>query len=400
MALVVRRVAGDLQGRFFDLTADVLIDGVEERLTFRRFGDHPDLMDRQDVADPFAVALLLPAMLRGVPLVLEADIDERLLLALRGPIQDTLRVLQPAWRKIAVSAGSRLSPTGGPTGRGGAAAMSGGVDSMHVLRRMGLGSDIPESLRIRLLMHHHVGAHGDDDDVFAEQYGHCRRIADRLGLPLVGASCSLTSAYRKMPFIQCVTMRNVAAAMSLDHLFDAFHFASTEPVGGRVKVGHFDGISVLDSQLLPWFDSARVTWFPFGGATTRLQKTAEVLADERLCHDLLVCIRGFRKDRKAVNCGQCFKCGRLLLHAEAVGRLSAVAATFDMEAFERGRGHCIRRLLWLALGPIRNPVDAELLVFLHDRGFPFPAWARPGVAAVVLLYGRSHSLEASGTPTD
>lgn len=148
--------------------------------------------------------------------------------------------------------------------------------------------------------------------------------------------------------------------------------------------------------MLPWFNATRVTWFPFGGATTRLQKTAEVLADDRLCGDLLVCIRGFRKDRKAVNCGQCFKCGRLLLHAEAIGRLDAVAQHFDMAAFVRGRSHSIRRLLWLALGPVRNPVDAELLRFLHDQRFAFPVWARPGVAAVRLLYGPTHSL--SGSP--
>jgi hypothetical protein len=198
-----------------------------------------------------------------------------------------------------------------------------------------------------------------------------------------------------MPFISCVLMRNVAASMTLDHLFDGFQYASSEPIGGRVGVGHFDGISALEPQLLPWFNTTRVTWFPFGGATTRLVKTAEVIADDRLCGDLLVCIRGFRQDRKAINCGQCFKCGRLLLHAEAVGRLDAVAGRFDMAAFERGKPHSIRRLLWLALGPVRNPVDAELLRFMHDQGYSFPPWARPGVAAVRLLYGPAHSLSAS-----
>jgi hypothetical protein len=66
-----------------------------------------------------------------------------------------------------------------------------------------------------------------------------------------------------------------------------------------------------------------------------------------------------------------------------------------MAAFERGKPHSIRRLLWLALGPVRNPVDAELLRFMHDQGYSFPPWARPGVAAVRLLYGPAHSLSAS-----
>lgn len=270
------------------------MDGVEQRLTFNRFGDHPDLSVRQDVADPFAVVLLLPAMLRGVPLVVEDTIAERLLLARRGPIQDTLRLLERRWRKVAVTAAARPSPTGGPTGRGGTTALSGGIDSMHLLRHTALTPDMPESLRIRLLMHHHVGAHGDDDEIFAEQFGHVRGIAQRLSLPLVGARCSLTAAYRNMPFISCVLMRNVAAAMTLDHLFDSFQYASSEPIGGHATIGPFDGIATLEPQLLPWFNTTRVTCFPFGGATTRLVKTAEVLAGDRLCGDLLVCIRGFR----------------------------------------------------------------------------------------------------------
>lgn len=236
--IIIRRLESGVQDGFFDLSADVLMDGVEQRLTFRRFGDHPELTARQDVADPFAVALLLPAMLRGVPLVVEDTIDERLLLALRGPIQDTLRIMQPAWRKIGVTAGSRAAPPPGSTprdaaGRGGATALSGGIDSMHLLRHTALGPDVPESLRVRLLMHHHVGAHGDDDQIFEEQLGHVRGIAQRLGLPLVGARCSLTAAYRNVPFVTCVLMRNVAAAMTLDHLFDSFQYASSEPIGGR-----------------------------------------------------------------------------------------------------------------------------------------------------------------------
>jgi hypothetical protein len=180
--IIIRRLERGVQDGFFDLSADVLMDGVEQRLAFRRFGDHPELTARRDVADPFAVALLLPAMLRGVPLVVEDTVDERLLLALRGPIQDTLRIRQPAWRKIGVSAGSRPAPPPGQTpgdaaGRGGATALSGGIDSMHLLRHRALGPDVPESLRVRLLMHHHVGAHGDDDQVFAEQFAHVRGIA-------------------------------------------------------------------------------------------------------------------------------------------------------------------------------------------------------------------------------
>lgn len=59
-------------------------------------------------------------------------------------------------------------------------AVSGGIDSMHLARHRILDPGVPEPFRVRLLVHHHIGAHGDDEGVFAEQFTHARRIADRL----------------------------------------------------------------------------------------------------------------------------------------------------------------------------------------------------------------------------
>ena len=309
MAVVVRKLESLVQDGSSDCAALVTLDGRERSLVFRRHGDHPDLARRVDTFDPFAVALLVPAM-----------------------------------------------------------------------------------LRVRVLVHHHVGAHGDDDEVFEEQYAHARRVADRLGLPLVGTRCSLTEAYRGMPFIHSVTTRNVAASMAVDHLFTAFHFASTEPIGERPRMDGIGGISILDPLLLPLFNTTRCVWLPFGGDATRLRKTAEVIADDRLCGDLLVCVRGFRRDRRNLNCGRCYKCARVLLQAEADGRLAAVAGTFDMDAFRRGRTHSFLRLLRSSLGPTRNVNEIDLLKYLHERRYRFPAWMRPGVALALALHGTRHSL--------
>lgn len=395
MAIVIRSLESSDAADSFDVSAAVHCDGAERRIVFSRFGDHSSLRGRTDTFDAFAVAMILPAMLRVEPLVVEGSIDEMLLDSLRGPVQDTLRLLDPGWQRVPVEADGRPArPRPGPP-RGAAAGMSGGIDSMHLVRHRLLAADVPDPLRLRLFVHHHVGAHGEDDRVFAEQVTHARRVADRLGLPLVGARCMLSPAYRGMPFIHCHTLRNTAASMTLDHLFDAFHYASSEEAGRSPRRGRFSGISTLDPQLLPLFDTPHVRWRSFGGAATRLQKTEEVIADDRLCGDLLVCIRGFRTDRKAVNCGRCYKCARLLLHAEAVGRLDAVAPTIDMDAWRAGRSHSIGRLLWLALGPRRTANEADLVAFLDARGFPFPWWARPAVAAARLVRGRPHSLAAA-----
>lgn len=377
---------------FFDLTASVEINGAERPMTFRRFGDHPALFKRADTFDPFAVALLIPAMLRGVPLVIAGSVDELLLLALRGPIQDTLRLLAPEWQRVPIEAEPRQSNDVPDYSKGAAGAMSAGVDSMHLVRHRLLDPDVPAALRLKLLTHHHVGSHGDDDGIFEEQYAHVRRVADTLKLPLVGARCSMTDYYQDMPFNHCHTMRNIAASMTLDHLFTWFHYASSEEAGRPVKRSRFSGISTLEPQLLPLFNTTRVFWSSFGGGTTRLRKTDEVIADDRLNADLLVCIRGFRKDRGAINCGRCYKCARLLLQAEATGRLEAVAGPFDMPAYWAGRNRSVFRALRYTLGKRRTLNEIDILKYLMDKGFSFPLWSRPGVAIARLIHGTRHSL--------
>lgn len=392
MAIVVRHLESREANGFFDCTARVALDGRERPLTFRRHGDHPDLTRRIDTFDPFAVALLVPAMLRGEPLVIEGEVDEILLGSLRGIVQHTLRVMAPAWRHVPVEAGGRPAAATTDWTKGAAAAMSGGVDSMHMARHRILDPAVPEALRVRLLVHHHVGAHGDDDAVFEEQCAHARRVADRLGVPLVGTCCRLGDAYRGVKFIHSVTPRNVAGSLAIDHLFTAFHYASTEPVGERPKMDRVGGISILDAVLLPMFNTTRTAWLPCGGDATRLRKTTEVLGDERLRGDLLVCIRGFRRDRANLNCGRCYKCARVLLQAEADGLLDAVSGTFDMDGFRRGKAHALVRLLRWSLGPQRNVNEIDLLKYLHERRYPFPAWMRPGVGLALLRHGTRHSL--------
>lgn len=394
MAIIVRNLETRDVADGFDVSVSVSMDGRERLTTFRRYGNHPELRNRVDTFDPFAVAFLLPAMLRREPLVIEGSVDELLLLALRGAVQDTLRLLEPTWRRVPVHAEARPAGSVSNLAKGSAGAMSGGVDSMHLVRHRLLDCEVPTAIRLRTLVHHHVGAHGDDDAVFEEQFTHARSIADRLGLPIVGARCRLTEAYRGMPFIHCHTIRNVAASMTLDHLFSFFYYASSEEVGRHPKRTRFSGISTLDPQLLPLFDTHRALWRSFGGSATRLAKTAEVIADERLCSDLLVCIRGFRTDREAINCGRCYKCARLLLQAEASGRLDAVAGSFDMPAFLQGRNHSILRLLWLAFGPRRTANEIDLLKLLDERGLPFPSWAKPAVAFARATRGTRHSLHA------
>lgn len=357
-----------------------------------RYGNHPGLRERKDNFDPFLVALLVPAMMRGEPLVIEGPVDELLLYNLRGLVQDTVRLMFPEWCRIPVEAEATPSSGLPKADRGTATGLSGGIDSMHLVHHHLFGRDIPEPLRLRLLMHHHVGAHDDDDDLFEERHGHVQKLADRFGLPLVGVRCSMNGFYQGRRFHENHVLRSVAAAISLDHLFDRFFFASSEEIGREAKVTRFSGISTLEPQLMPLFNTDRVAWTAFGGGNTRLSKIQQVLADDRLRDGLQVCVRGFLKTRKALNCGRCHKCARLLMQAEAVGMLDAVAPTFDMDAYRAGRNYSISRTLRLALKWHPAPNDVQLLRFLAAQNFHFPPWAIPLVQAGLLRHGRQPAL--------
>jgi hypothetical protein len=70
------------------------------------------------------VALLVPAMLRGEPLVIEGDIDEFLLVSLRGLVQASFRLMAPAWRRVAVEAEPRPAAATTDWTKGAATSMS------------------------------------------------------------------------------------------------------------------------------------------------------------------------------------------------------------------------------------------------------------------------------------
>ena len=97
-------------------------------------------------------------------------------------------------------------------------------------------------------------------------------------------------------------------------------------------------------------------------------------------------------DRANLNCGRCYKCARVLLHAEADECLDDMAATFDIDGYRRGRNYAILRLLRVSLGSWRNANDIDLLKYLHERRFSFPAWSTPAVSAALLMHGRHHTI--------
>lgn len=378
MTIVVSNVRQEDDGRYFDLVADIDFESRRHQLRMRRFGNHPDLRKGAANLDPFAVMLLMPAMIRGEDLVLEGSVDQNLLYNLSGLVQNVFRIRWPQWSKIKVSGEPRVSEVGPPVTRGVAAGFSGGVDSMQLFQHCYLDSEVPDNMRLNLLLHHHVGAHCDSDSLFRESLAHVQDWADRHGLPLVGTICDMDRYYHGTKFADSSIPRNVAAALSLSHLYHTFLYAAAVRLEGDRRGQLPKATDCLTTMLLPLYGSRQHSMRQIGGEYSRMDKTLQVLKDERLTDDLHVCARPAAKRTKFLNCGTCEKCFKLLVVAEQIGRLDRLKKLYDLDSFRRRRTRCLINLFYRGLTR-RSVSSTETLSWLKREDYPFPHFLRPAV---------------------
>lgn len=378
MAIIVRNVRQEDDGEFFDLVADVEFDSRCRPLKMRRFGNHPDLRKAAPSLDPFAVMLLMPAMVRGEELVLEGSVDENLLYSLAGLVQNAFRVKRPRWKKVKVSAEPRVATENPVANRGAAAGFSGGVDSMQLFRHCYLNAEVPGNMRLELLLHHHVGAHADSDLLFRDSLAHVRAWADRHGLPLVGTICDMEPFYKGIKFLHSAIPRNVAAALALNHLFQTFLYASSVRLEGDRKGRLPRVVDNFCSTFLPLFGSRYHYFRSVGAEYTRVEKTLLVLNDDRLIDNLHVCARPASRRNQFLNCGTCEKCVKLLVVAEHIHRIDRLGKLYDLASFRRRRMRCLSNLLYTGVTR-RSEASTDTLRWLKSEGYAFPRLLQPAI---------------------
>ena len=381
MAIIVRNVRQEDDGEFFDLVADVEFDSRCLPLKMRRFGNHPDLRKAAPSLDPFAVMLLMPAMMRGEELVIEGSVDENLLYNLAGLIQNAFRVKRPKWKNVKVSAEPRVATENAVSNRGAAAGFSGGVDSMQLFRHCYLNAEAPSNMRLNLLLHHHVGAHAESDALFRDSLAHVQAWADRHGLPLVGTICDMEPFYKGVKFIDSVIPRNVAAALAFNHLFQTFLYASAVRLEGDRKGRLPQVVDNFCSTFLPLFGSRHHYFRSVGAEYSRVEKTLQVLSDDRLVDDLHVCARPASRRNRFLNCGTCDKCVKLLVVAEHINRIDRLGKLYDLASFRQRRMRCLSNLLYSGVTG-RSVSACDTLRWLKSEGYEFPRLLKPAVHAL------------------
>jgi hypothetical protein len=345
--------------------------GLPDTLWFEAQGDATGMLsDRGNWA---AVALLYPAMRTGADLHVDAALSPQLLDALDHDVQAFLKVYDPALRPVRVTC--RTETADGPRGPLVATGFSAGIDSFATLSRY-LFEPIHQNLAVSALAVFDVGAFGRESEPhFTRAASRCDAFASAHGLRSLALRSNLDAVYRSTTigrpgFEKTNTFRNVAAALALEAGLGRYYVSSSF-APHEIGVRDIYNPAYLDPILLPLLSTERMTLVSACAGLTRVEKTRLVAALPQAEPLLDVCTRPWERIAGAsANCSHCPKCTRTLFTLEAIDRLDAFAAVFDIAGFRRRRDHHLGELQSSAAGG--NSLDAEVLNLLQAAAGTLP----------------------------
>lgn len=355
---------------------------VPEELWFEVPTDAAEHLSAQ--SDAAVLGLLVPAMEAGEPLHAEGRVSRRLLTALNEAYQAMLLPVMPHLKVVRVTA-ANLTDEPAEGAQEVATGYSGGVDSFTTLLRPRAGHERP----VTLLIHNNVGAHGSGDRgdaVFRERLNRARHAAGRLGLPLVSVDSNLDRFYgRRSGFITTHSVRNVAAALTLQRKVAVYEYSSGHPRARQVVRAPGD-IARIDEASLPLLATESFRTVPTGAEYTRLEKLL-LVSGHPVTYGLLdVCIQP-RQTRGRINCSACIKCLRAQFLFECAGRLEHYREVFDLRRWRSMRSFQIASML---RGQLDQP--DEILHYARANGLHLPFASRllalPGVYQAAKAFHR------------
>lgn len=143
------------------------------------------------------LALLLPAMQKGIDLVIHTPVSARLLYFCKNDVQEILINHIPGLKRIAIDA-PEYSYNGDLSTSEVVTGFSGGIDSYCVLSDY-LFSCTPAGFKVNRLLFNNVGSHGIDPvaskDLFCRRYEKLAKIALKMGLKITKINSNLDEFY-------------------------------------------------------------------------------------------------------------------------------------------------------------------------------------------------------------
>jgi bacterioferritin-associated ferredoxin len=298
----------------------------------------------QALADAFVPALLVPAMLANEPLESDLEISPQLLRQTTR-VQGILSMWYPELSRVPVELPARSVPV--PPGRAVGSFFSAGADSFYTALKSARGLLPPDPVT-HLVFMKGFDAGLDQPEALAESEAHVRRVADRLGIPLIVGASNVRDHMRSLWPEAYQGAALGAAGLALTGivgrmLIPASH---TYPELGIPWGSH----PLLDEA----WTTESVSFLHEGCETFRYDKIGAIAAwDPAALDELRVCLS---VNGAPENCGRCFKCVRTMVVLAALGRLGVESFPERLpdnyvELIRKDRPQWRRELLRMASGP-------------------------------------------------
>lgn len=318
-----------------------------------------------DSADAALVGLLLPAMLQGDDIYIDAKVSQELLWNLLDPYQTLVINALPFLKKISIKARNLRRVESNPAGI--ATGFSGGIDSFYTLTRY-YSDQTPDNLRLTHLLFNNVGSHGNKNEIlFNQRYDELSAVSRMTGLPFIKVNSNLDTFYDDaLHFELTHTIRNTSVVYMLQNGIKTYLYSSAVPFHDMVLVSGKKLVSMAyyDPVALPYLSHEGLRVLSSGSHLDRAQKTHEV-SKNTISYSLLnVCTS------TAKNCSACDKCMFTQFTLEITGRLERYSGVFDLSVYRKNKRKLLPRLLlgkgvakkYAYANGYRFPLSAYLLV--------------------------------------
>lgn len=346
-------------GSFARWSVPIGAEGFPSSLWFEVEAEYENLLSER--ADSAMIALLVPAMQRHLPMVVEGQVTDELAYHTANHYQGILEKTNGLAR-VAMHT-SNVAPAK-DRATGVATGFSGGVDSFATLADHHYDLQMRAWGRLTHLIFNNNGSHGawDQRSLWLARYRNLRPVADLLGLPFVAIDSNMDDFYERGSHQATHTPRDASVA----HLL----------AGGINRWFYATGFSTWDSHAESTYDTAYSEPFTFpllstgaitlsqhGQNLSRVAKTARVAELPDAYEFLDVCV----SSTDGSNCSRCPKCLRTLLTLEVLGKLRPFRSRFDLEIYREHRDAYFGRVLLS-----RDPLANEIRQLIRKNRFPVP----------------------------
>lgn len=322
---------------------------IEEKFFFSVSNEYKKyLVD--DVADAFVVAMLLPALISGQNIKVNAPLTDILYYHLENSLIYLLsKVFKKNPIKIVPEETLKIDFNSSAVGTG----FSGGIDSFSTVTQH-ISENCPENLKITHLTLFNVGSYGNNfgntQKAFISDLKRAESFANEVNLPIVSLNSNISSAYTAKEIFHFSSRSSMclgAGVLSLQKLFSRYLISSSGVLEDIRFVQHDQYF--YEPLIFPLLSNNNTQIVLSNANLDRVEKTKNLLNNDMAQRHLYVCASDiynekhgtdFKKGTKP-NCSECIKCTRTMLTLDILNSLNKYSNRFDIDKYNNLRKELI-----------------------------------------------------------